>query len=376
MVDELVLHIGPAKTGTTTIQSSLAASSPALRELGVLVPLTQGGSPGQHLPILNELMDRSDYEENFGYSHDVLSLRSVLADADRWDCRRLVVSAEEFTDCPDDVLRLLQAIRPARVVVLLAIRPAVPWCLSLFAQHVAYGLSKMSTWSIERFVPWFVDVFLPGPLRAVDLWRSGPWDLKLRTMFLPHGADHDLMAGFSELAGLPAPAAQERPRNRRLTTCELHLLQSLNLPEFRTDSSMIEQAHVRERVLEALDRDGVPAHDCDCARPLPDSLTSLLERSFDQVVEVVVTESAITIGSVEETRRSCDPADTNYPRFPDQASTARAAVVLHEALRAAVGTEAAVLEARDFWHAQAIAFEEARDYWHGKAQQQATEPSG
>ena len=137
---ELLLHVGPEKTGTTTVQTSLAASAPALTAAGTFVPLAAGHSPGHHLPILREVVGEHEFQARYAYSQDSLSLEATLAELSANRCPRMLLSAEDFSSpaTRPDVLRLLERINPARVTVIHAVRPVVPWLLSWHGQDIKF----------------------------------------------------------------------------------------------------------------------------------------------------------------------------------------------------------------------------------------------
>ena len=360
MIDELVLHIGPAKTGTTSIQEALAATATEQAAAGTFVPRAEGAEPGQHLPILLEVVGDASYRHRYAFSQDVLSLQAVLRDAAEARCRRLLISSERFAWSTDsaDVLHLIRAIGPRRLVIVRAVRSVTPWALSHFAQQIVTGLFEVSTWPVDRFSEWFADVFLPGSMAGVEQWRDGPWTVSQRTMFLPADADFDVAGVFGSVAELPVPLRTGRPANRRLDPCQLHFLQALNLITFDGFLSISDRTVQRESVVAALKAGGAPAHECSCGQLLESEVRRFLEDRMARIVPSLLAISDVVVGDPKVATVEVSAGDLVHCRFPDVSSIAVAAVLLSRALDEVVARLRAVTEARDFWHTQAAAWEE------------------
>lgn len=93
----LHLHIGANKTGTTALQSLLARSGGALREVGILYPETGRGRPGAGGFAHIDLAAALGFGRPAGPLKNVPGLRDSLADEIAASgCRDVVVSAEYF----------------------------------------------------------------------------------------------------------------------------------------------------------------------------------------------------------------------------------------------------------------------------------------
>jgi hypothetical protein len=363
MLSELLLHVGPEKTGTTTIQASLAASAPELTAAGTFVPLATGHSPGHHLPILRELVGDPEFQAHYAYSQDVLSLQATLAELAHNGCDRMVLSAEDFSapSTRGDVLRLIQTINPAKLTVVHAIRPVVPWLLSWHGQDIKYGLFDRGCWPVDQFSRWFGDNVLTIDSTG-DIWNQGPWDFELRTILLPTGTGHDIVGMFAECARLPGPLKKSPPSNQRLTPCELHLLQTLNIQTFDPNSSLVQRALSREVLLASLAEHGMPAHSCDCEVRLEPGTRSQMEEIFAPYVDRVVTVSGVVIGDPATVTSPASDGDTVHNRFPTADSSALCLPLLMNAISDGLTLRNDLEEARAFWQAQASDFEQARDF--------------
>lgn len=315
MIDELLLHIGPPRTGTTTIQGTLLAAAAESAELGTFIPSANGEEPGQHLPILREVIGDAVMKERYSFSQDTLSLDDVLRAASDAGCHRLLLSAEEFAASPEDVFQLLRAIGAPRVIVLHSVRPVVPWMLSLYAQYITYGLNEMATWPVERFAEFFAELILPASIVAVERWKDGPWEVRLRTMFLARSPDVALGSKFARLADLPVPLLPSKPANQRFDACRLHILLALNVHGYDAATPLSDRAVARERVLASLQSSEIPPHDCRCAQRLPAAIRDDLTDVASRLLPSWVSGSERILGdpAVATMSRSAEFVHSAYP---------------------------------------------------------------
>ena len=310
------------------------------------------------MPILREIIGDGEYQSRYGFSQDVLSLDDTLRNAANADCTRMLISAEPFAEpsAADDVFALLDAIGPRQVVVVQAVRSVPDWPLSVFAQHVTYGLSELSTWPVDRFAEWFADALLPGSGRAIERWMDGPWSVSLRTMFLPPAGGGDIAGVFGSVAGLPVALLTRAPANRRLGTCELHFLQALNIMTYDGQVPVADRTLQRECLVTALKADGIPTHNCSCPQVLDPEVRRFLKDRMDRMVPRWIAASDIVHGDPRLVTSGAPPGDLLHCRFPDDTSITVAALLLARTLDDLVAQIRAVTEARDFWHAQAAAW--------------------
>jgi hypothetical protein len=369
MLAELLLHVGPEKTGTTTIQASLAAAADDLTAAGTFVPLASGHSPAHHVPILREVVGDDEYDQRYAYSQDTLSLTDTVSEWERNGCPRLLLSAEVFAvrSAHPAVLDLIERIAPRKVTVIHALRPVVPWLLSWHAQDIMGGISDRGSWSVDRLSEWFVDNVLALD-DACALWRAGPWDFELRTLPLPPHPDLDICHLFAGCADLPDTLPEVPPVNRRLDPCQLHLLQTLNVHTFDPASSLQQRAARRATVLSTLRRHGVPPHPCDCTVMMDTATKTRLETVYADYVDRMAAASELVAGDIAEVKRAVADGDTAHSRFPTPDSAARCLPFLMHLIDDERAGRQELEEASTFWHARAESFSEARDHWQEQAE--------
>lgn len=221
---EVLVHVGPRKTGTTALQASLALGDQSLRALGYfLVPRNlqrARATKGVVDPAKRPLWE------------------SVMAELElRGDTERGLISDESlhrFT--PEQAKRLVDDLGGSdRVRILITNRPLAKALPSLWQQHVKRG------WMRQSLSDW-IEMLLADPEN--EIWREQRLDLYLQKWslvvpeeqiaVLPFGyGPSDLLSEFEQLVGLPAGTLQRVRRNESLSAQEAEMLRWRNscLPE-------------------------------------------------------------------------------------------------------------------------------------------------
>jgi hypothetical protein len=136
----LLLHVGTHKTGTTSLQAALAASSGALASNGTLYPETGRINVGHH-NIAWGLIGDERFDPAAGY------LDELAEEIRTRRPTRVVLSSEDFEYLYDREDRLVQLRGLARrlgykPVVVIALRDAASYVESLYSELVAHGLAQ------------------------------------------------------------------------------------------------------------------------------------------------------------------------------------------------------------------------------------------
>lgn len=136
MPDEVILHVGPHKTGSTAIQHMLDAARDELRADGIVYPASGIDDSGHH-PVARFCIDGSG-------SFDPEQLRAELAAAPV-----ALLSSENFMLLDIDGLARLRALVPAaRVRVIYHLRGLCDLWPSHWQESVKHGLA----WSFGEYV--------------------------------------------------------------------------------------------------------------------------------------------------------------------------------------------------------------------------------
>ncbi|MPZ54018.1 MAG: hypothetical protein GEU79_15020, partial [Acidimicrobiia bacterium] len=246
MVDELIMHIGTHKTGTTAIQGALSASREILLTDRLLYPSTGRGAYGQrrtpytgHANLAREAGGWDMFDPDAGGSDD------VVAEAKDHDIDSVLVSAEDFS-VPEGVERKIRWVRTlgerlgvTRVRVVVYLRPQWEYMESSYAELVRSGYS-------QRLFPGQVDLDIDHPRfeypGLLEPWSDafGQVDVYGYSGYSPSSVvDHFA----TEVLDLPiaAPSLSKRP-NRRAGEKTIEMLRCLRglLAVARADSKLPE----------------------------------------------------------------------------------------------------------------------------------------
>jgi hypothetical protein len=177
VTDVLVLHIGTHKTGTSSIQGSLAASADRLLEDGILYPRAgRLRTRPQHANLAWEALGESGGPVALGqrgFDTAQGGTEDLLAEVAAVDPRVVIVSSEAFMADPlryeptDWALRLCERLGVSEVLVLGYARPQWQYIESSYPYRVWRGLES-------RDFPAFAERALKSPLLDYSV-AFGPW---------------------------------------------------------------------------------------------------------------------------------------------------------------------------------------------------------
>ncbi|WP_432186654.1 hypothetical protein [Streptomyces sp. Tue6028] len=262
-----LLHIGPHKTGTTSIQGALFAAGEAMARRGVDFPAHSRHPMEAALAVCARPGMMGDARPTEGHWQR-------LVDAVHATGRRTsVVSSEFFADAPDDetVARIVGDLGADRVHVLVTLRPLARIMPSQWQQYVQNGLRM-------GYEDWLDHMLRRAPYEKPNpsFWRRHRHDRLVERWARVAGAgnvtvvvvdDRDragLMRTFESLLGLPDGLLVEVPdtANRSLTLAETEMLRMLNT-EFRGNG-------LPDEIYSRLVRNGAVMHMKNTCRPASD----------------------------------------------------------------------------------------------------------
>ncbi|MFF3656901.1 hypothetical protein [Streptomyces olivochromogenes] len=278
-----LLHIGPHKTGTTSIQSALFAAKDAMAGHGVDFPAHSRHPMEAALAVCARpgmMGDARPTERHW----------QRLVDAVHATGRRTsVVSSEFFADAPDDeaIARIVddlgrrqgQGRGQERVHVLVTLRPLARIMPSQWQQYVQNGLRM-------GYEDWLEHMLRKAPYEKPNpsFWRRHRHDRLVErwvrvvgaenvTVVVVDDRDRDgLMRTFESLLGLPDGLLVPVPdtANRSLTLAETEMLRNLNR-EFRGNG-------LPDEVYSRMVRGGAVMHMKNACRPAPDDARIITPR--------------------------------------------------------------------------------------------------
>ncbi|MER7969502.1 hypothetical protein [Streptomyces sp. NPDC096080] len=261
-----LLHIGPHKTGTTSVQGALFAAKELLPAHGVEFPAHTRHPMEAALAACARPAMMGDAVPTD--RHWTRLQRQVEAAG----ARTSVVSSEFFADAGDDatVARIVERLGGERVHVLVTLRPLAKIMPSQWQQYVQNGL--------RMGYPEWLDHMLrkapydqPNPSfwrrhrhdRLIERWARAVGPGRVTVVVVDDRDRGGLLRTFEALLGLPDGLLRPVPdtANRSLTLAETEMLRNLN-KEFRGNG-------LPDELYSALVRNGAVMHMKNTCSPAP-----------------------------------------------------------------------------------------------------------
>lgn len=230
-----LLHVGPHKTGTSSVQSAFHLARATLAAQGV-----RYAGPNRHpVRAAQAAIARDQAGERRGadLARPIRPWRNLLRDIERTPEARVVISSEWFADAtPEAARRIVAELGPSRTHVVVTLRPLTRILPSQWQQYVQAGSST----PYER---WLASVLgEPPDPAAAAFWHRHRHDALIArwaavvgpgavTAIIADDRDHDaVLRVFERLTGLrPGTLVAEDSRiNRSLTLPETELVRTIN----------------------------------------------------------------------------------------------------------------------------------------------------
>lgn len=228
-----LLHIGPHKTGTTTVQAAFHQNRERLESLGVHYA-------GQRAHPMTAAIAASTNRRLPSNSGDAgaEAWASLLADVRDSAARAVVLSSEFFCEADDARARAIaEELDPTRVHVVITLRPLVNIVGSQWQQYIQNR-------AVIGYADWLEGVFSEPPKAVTPtFWRRHRHDALVRRWAEIVGPDRVtaivldetdpgmLLRSFENLLGVPhnTLVARDVAANRSLTAAEVELLRRFNV---------------------------------------------------------------------------------------------------------------------------------------------------
>lgn len=228
----ILFHIGPHKTGTTTLQAALAENRARLRRQGVVYP-------GDMRHEMGAAMAAAVGQVDAGKSLEAATARfhRLMRELRESDARLGILSSEFYSDAPQErIPSLLEEIGPTAQVVV-TLRPIARILASQWQQY----LQNRMTYSFDEWLRAILDDPVPGEVTP-SFWRRHRHDLLVRrwldvvgperlTIVVIDERDHGfLLRSFEQLLGVEAGTLvpSDLRSNRSLTWEEIELMRAFN----------------------------------------------------------------------------------------------------------------------------------------------------
>ena len=241
-----LVHIGPHKTGTTSLQAALYLGRPAMLEQGVR-HAGRGRNPSTEVRAVTG--QASTYSEDA--APPIRHWRGLVREVERAREQRVVISSEFFSWAePDAIRRIVSDLDPAHVQVAVTLRPLVRIIPSMWQQNVQAGATT-------PFDAWLDRLFNPPPGKAnrafwflqrhdelIARWAEvvGPENV---TVIVVDERDHAMVLRvFEQLLGLRKGTLASVPdlANRSLTMPEAEAVRAFNIAAKSEGLSKAQQA--------------------------------------------------------------------------------------------------------------------------------------
>jgi hypothetical protein len=232
----ILLHIGPHKTGTSSVQSAFHVARRSIAPYSV-----RYAGPNRHPVRAAQAAIARGAAGTPAAARPIRPWRNLVrridGDLDRDPATRVVLSSEWFADAtPEAARRIVDELGPQRTHVVITLRPLATLLPSQWQQYVQAGMTR-------AYGPWLSDVLADPPAHAAaGFWRRHRHDELIArwsaivspgavTAIVVDDRDHgSVLRAFEKLLGLPVGilAAEDARTNRSLTSPEAELVRALN----------------------------------------------------------------------------------------------------------------------------------------------------
>jgi len=213
----ILLHIGPHKTGTTSVQTWLRDARPALAAAGIHYPAPEAHGPG-HAELAWDLC------AYHGHSRDTGRWQAAIAEAQARGCGRVLISAEDFVHglyngSLDDFPH------KASVEVLMTLSPLDERLLASVAERIKHGESFNLPYPDLPAVRQQQPGLRPGFLgQVLAVFAAQP----VTVLLVDKQQPQQTFEKFNRELGTALPIAQAAPLNARDDAAYLEVMNFLN----------------------------------------------------------------------------------------------------------------------------------------------------
>ena len=246
---KITFHVGPHKTGTTSLQSWMLQNSSAhLEEFGIYYPDIEKFPPG-HAVIAWRALGLNNFEE------DPESLRAIVDEGAARGANHVVFSSEEFsrglTRATIENLRVLGDYGSLELILTLS--SLQDRFLSEIGEQIKHAVA-FDLYNVD--VPGFC-LSRPGLWpNIVDKLRDGVRPDKTHVILSNKDRPAVLIESFAQILGLPRPEQSAR-QNLGSSAGQTRLLNFVNA-EF-TDLNMFQRRELSAKLSAVIDKEGLEA---------------------------------------------------------------------------------------------------------------------
>ena len=375
MLTRVILHVGPSKTGTTTIQNALAVCRGSLKEYGFFYPDTtpssKEGQPSLAWDILSMIGRPVAY-----LTKAYVSWENALEAGNASGCHTLLISSEDFTLDAFDVVafaRLREIIGDLEFVIVFALRDPAAVVPSMWQQAVKWGCGLgEEVLHLDAAIPLIVSRPRIRVINYIEQVEAAFEQLDVRMFTVP--PQHNLpllLRRFADAAHFPSRFADEFSRtaitsqNQSLPVDDTALLLKLNQVLAQRDpfSSIYprngapERLYIRGVILDIL----AEGRSSGSHRPLISvHSAAFISEVRDQLLEWLKRRAVI--GDLDDLSSSPAELSSSVVPHPSDRLVSLLVETIDRVSRNSEELRAYLCDleaARDWWRGQAEAFESA-----------------
>jgi len=218
-IKKLLLHVGPPKTATTSLQKVFYDERELLKKNGILVPHSGGPLPGQHFSLLNELVDSPKILPYKEYYAGHLDYESITEEFDKAEADCLLLSGEVFANHEINwALRIIEYLNPETTELLFTLRSPGSWVPSAQSQRLISGNLALPLFS-KAFVDAFVSTYLPQIRENISEVISTT-STTLTLVSMERGGGSSVIDFYARALGLSGNFSTVPTENTRVPPCQ------------------------------------------------------------------------------------------------------------------------------------------------------------
>lgn len=308
------LHIGPHKTGTTSLQNALLRETVRLQALGVeyVVAGGRGNANFAARAIRNKPTQKLESAVAVPRKYWTDLLRSVSSSS----ARVCIISGEGFADCNDDEIALIaRELAPGRLRIVLTLRPIAKILPSQWQQYVQNAMMSGSfeDWlgeTLDRFVQPRSRVDPEGFWRRhrhdqlVERWRDADSHGRPIVVVADESKPAEIMNAFERLLNIPLGTlvSGRDLANRSLTLPEIELVRAYyNLLHTQGFEPRVFRRGISIRPALYLKEKRTPKSD-ERKVQIPTSMVTRVRTVADQIVDGLARQPIEVQGNLEHLR--------------------------------------------------------------------------
>ena len=251
---KLVFHIGVHKTGSTSIQQTLAGNSGLLARHGILYPKY----PAAAANATNH--NRLAWEITTG-TVDLVKLRSWARSLAQADAHTVIVSAEDCCKLKDlAFMRCFGEFFEPEIVIY--VRRQDAWVGSWYNQNVKWPyVRELARCTPNEFLGHLRDFHWINYFETAERWAKEVGRDKIRIRVFESGQIEDPVADLCDICGVDfvLEKALQKRANESFPATQLRILQDINIMQYTPD--------VRLKIIDAVSR--IPVTSRDDIYPAP-----------------------------------------------------------------------------------------------------------